>query len=46
MKGIEVCKIMARVTGVGSDDYDNFYESIFGGSFKSNSASHDKSNED
>ena len=45
MKCTELCKIMARVTGVGSDDY-NFYESIFSDSCKSNSSSHDKSDED
>ena len=37
---------MARVTGVGSDNCDNVYESIFSDGCKSNGASNDRSDED
>ena len=46
MKNKELCKIMARVTDVGSDDCYNVYESIFSDGCKGNSASNDKGDED
>ena len=46
MKCTELCKIMMTVTEVGSDDYDNLYESTFSDGCECNIASNGKRDED